>query len=69
MFIVTAEEALENEKAGTSKTKTWHFKANDIRDFAWASSRKFMWDARGFEQDNKDTPVGDGDVVLSQRRW
>lgn len=57
VFIVTAEEALENEKAGTSKTKTWHFKANDIRDFAWASSRKFMWDARGFEQDNKDTPL------------
>ena len=57
VFIVTAEEALDNEKAGTSKTKTWHFKANDIRDFAWASSRKFMWDARGFEQDNKETPL------------
>ncbi|MBU3020281.1 M1 family metallopeptidase [Aestuariibacter sp. A3R04] len=50
VFIVTAEEALENEKEGTSKTKTWHFKAENVRDFAWASSRKFMWDARGYEQ-------------------
>lgn len=57
VFVVTAEEALENEKAGTSKTKTWRFKAKNIRDFAWASSRKFMWDARGFEQDNEDTPL------------
>ena len=57
VFVVTAEEALENEKAGTSKTKTWRFKAENIRDFAWASSRKFMWDARGFEQDNEDTPL------------
>ncbi|MBU2978397.1 M1 family aminopeptidase [Alteromonas sp. C1M14] len=59
VFIVTAEEALENEKAGTSKTKTWHFKADNVRDFAWASSRKFMWDARGFEQE------GDVDHVMA----
>ena len=57
VFIVTAEEALENEKEGTNKTKTWKFKANNVRDFAWASSRKFMWDARGFKQDNEETPL------------
>lgn len=57
VFVVTAEEALENEKAGTSKTKTWRFKAKNIRDFAWASSRKFMWDARGFKQENEDNPL------------
>ncbi|GGF63902.1 aminopeptidase [Alteromonas lipolytica] len=50
VFIVTPEEALENEKEGTSKTKTWHFKADNVRDFAWASSRKFMWDAKGVKQ-------------------
>ncbi len=50
VFIVTPDEALENEKAGTNKTKTWHFAANNVRDFAWASSRKFMWDARGYQQ-------------------
>ena len=50
IFIVTPEEALENEKKGTSDTKTWHFKADNVRDFAWASSRKFMWDAKGVKQ-------------------
>jgi hypothetical protein len=45
MFIVTPEEAIENEKEGTSDTKTWVFKADNVRDFAWASSRKFIWDA------------------------
>jgi hypothetical protein len=50
VFIVTEEEALENEKEGTSKTKTWSFFAENVRDFAWASSRKFMWDAKGYQQ-------------------
>ena len=30
VFIVTEEEALENEKAGTNKTKTWKFKAENV---------------------------------------
>ncbi len=50
VFIVTAEEALENEKEGTDDTKTWHFTAENVRDFAWASSRKFIWDAKGYQQ-------------------
>lgn len=57
VFIVTEEEALENEKEGTDKTKTWHFEAENVRDFAWASSRKFMWDARGYQQGGKDQPL------------
>jgi hypothetical protein len=57
VFIVTEEEALENEKEGTNKTKTWKFKADNVRDFAWATSRKFMWDARGFKQENEETPL------------
>ena len=56
VFVVTAEEALENEKAGTSKTKTWQFKADNVRDFAWASSRKFMWDAKGYQQGGDTMP-------------
>ncbi|WP_408640709.1 M1 family metallopeptidase [Salinimonas sediminis] len=56
VFIVTPEEALENEKQGTTKTKTWRFKADNVRDFAWASSRKFMWDAKGIKQDSEQTP-------------
>ncbi|WOH39220.1 M1 family metallopeptidase [Thalassotalea fonticola] len=50
VFIVSEEEALENEKAGTDKSKTWHFKAENVRDFAWSSSRKFIWDAKGYAQ-------------------
>lgn len=50
VFIVTAEEALENEREGTDEMKTWRFAAENVRDFAWASSRKFMWDAKGYNQ-------------------
>lgn len=50
VFVVTAEEALENEKEGTNDNKTWHFTAENVRDFAWASSRKFIWDAKGYQQ-------------------
>ena len=50
VFIVTAEEALENEREGTDEVKTWRFAAENVRDFAWASSRKFMWDAKGYNQ-------------------
>ncbi|TQF71306.1 M1 family metallopeptidase [Pseudoalteromonas luteoviolacea] len=56
VFIVTEEEALENEKAGSTKRKTWKFKADNVRDFAWASSRKFMWDARGYQQGGEEMP-------------
>ncbi len=56
VFIVTEEEALENEKEGTDQTKTWRFEADNVRDFAWASSRKFMWDARGYDQGGEDQP-------------
>jgi hypothetical protein len=43
--IVTLAEAKEAEKTKSPKTKTWIFKADNVRDFAWASSRKFVWDA------------------------
>ena len=54
---MTEEEAIENEKAGTDKTKTWRFEAENVRDFAWASSRKFMWDAKGYQQGGKEQPL------------
>ncbi len=57
VFIVTAEEALENEKEGTTDTKTWTFKAENVRDFAWATSRKFMWDAKGYQQGGNEQPL------------
>ena len=45
VFIITPEEAEKNESSKPSGTKTWIFKADQVRDFAWASSRKFIWDA------------------------
>ncbi len=55
VLIITPEEALANEKSRSTKTKTWHFKAKNIRDFAFASSRKFIWDAQGYQHSDKNT--------------
>ena len=49
VMIVTESEAILNEAEGSNRKKTWHFKAENVRDFAWASSRKFQWDAQGYE--------------------
>ncbi|HQY12496.1 MAG TPA: M1 family metallopeptidase, partial [Ferruginibacter sp.] len=43
--IVTLDEAKEKEKTKSKAKKTWIFKADMVRDFAWGSSRKFIWDA------------------------
>lgn len=45
VFIVTEKEAKKNEKSKAKGTKTWTFKAENVRDFAIASSRKYIWDA------------------------
>lgn len=43
--IVTEEEALNAEKGKSKEYKTWKYKAEKVRDFAFSSSRKFIWDA------------------------
>jgi len=44
--IITLDEAVANEKREPAgATKTWIFKADRVRDFAWTASRKFVWDA------------------------
>ena len=45
--IVTLAEAKKAEAAPSKATKTWVFQANNVRDFAWTSSRKFIWDGMG----------------------
>ncbi len=52
IFIVTQDEAIANEKTKTEDTKTWVFEAEDVRDFAFASSRKFIWDAMAVQFDS-----------------
>jgi hypothetical protein len=51
VVIVTQAEAEAKEKTHATTSKTWHFRAKNVRDFAWASSRKFIWDAQGFKKD------------------
>lgn len=53
VIIATQAEAEEREKSKSSKTKTWKFKADNVRDFAFASSRKFIWDAMAHKSGDK----------------
>ncbi|UTW60916.1 M1 family metallopeptidase [bacterium SCSIO 12741] len=53
VLIVTQAEAEENEKEKASGTKTWTFKAKNVRDFGFASSRKFIWDAMGVKMGDR----------------
>ena len=46
VLIVTPDEARKNEGTKSKKTKTWKFSAKNVRDVAFASSRKFIWDAQ-----------------------
>ena len=54
VIIVTQAEATAAEKGRASTTKTWHYKAANVRDFAFATSRKFIWDAQGYKKDGTD---------------
>ena len=54
VFIVNEKEAIKNEKSVVKSMKVWHFKAENVRDFGWASSRKFIWDAMVVKQASKN---------------
>jgi len=54
VLIVTQDEAEKAEKSKANSKKTWVFKAMNVRDFAFASSRKFMWDAQGVKVGDKN---------------
>jgi len=47
LFIVTPDEARAAEKTRATGVKTWRFQAGNVRDFAFATSRRFIWDAQG----------------------
>lgn len=51
--IVTLDEAKNAEKTKATTTKTWVFKAENVRDFAFGSSRKFVWDAMSANVEGK----------------
>ena len=53
VIITTQEEAIKKENNPIkNKTKTWRYKAEMVRDVAFAASRKFIWDAMAVKLDN-----------------
>jgi len=60
--IATYEEAEERIQDKSEKYKTWIFEAENVRDFAFASSRRFIWDALGVK-------MSDGRTVMAQSMW
>ncbi|MEX2231949.1 MAG: M1 family metallopeptidase [Cyclobacteriaceae bacterium] len=56
VLIVTEKEAREKEKTRSNTKSTWEFHAENVRDFAFASSRKFIWDAMAVKLGDK-TPL------------
>ncbi|MDT7829622.1 M1 family metallopeptidase [Pricia sp. S334] len=56
VLIVTPEEAEKAEKSFSNKKKTWQFRAENVRDYAFATSRKWIWDMQAVK-------MGDCDVM------
>ena len=53
VLIRTQDEAEKIEKSKSKKTKTWKFYAENVRDYAFATSRKFIWDAMAVDINGK----------------
>ena len=55
--VVISDEtaARQREQSRSKKEQTWHFKATNVRDFAFASSRKFIWDAQAVKIGGRET--------------
>jgi Peptidase family M1 domain len=53
VLIVNQDEATKNESSKPTNKKTWVFKADNVRDFAFATSRKFIWDAMNVDLNGK----------------
>jgi hypothetical protein len=62
VIIHSQKTAEKIEKGRAIDTKTWKFKADNVRDFAFASSRKFIWDAMAVKQ-------SDGSIVMAMSMY
>ena len=49
VIIVTEEEAKAKESSFSKKKSTWRFNAKNVRDFGFATSRKFIWDQQAVQ--------------------
>ena len=72
VVIATLDEADERIKGKASNTKTWKFHADQVRDFAFATSRRFIWDALNVKLPSGETAmamsmyVKEGDCLWSK---
>lgn len=58
VFIIRPDEVM----APASRPRgdgpmTWRFKAKNVRDFAWVSSKTYVWDAAGYRYSATDAPI------------
>ena len=60
--IATLEEANERIKSKSKRSKTWNFEAKNVRDFAFAASRRFIWDAL-------NTKLPNGKTAMAMSMW
>lgn len=54
VVIVTQKEAIAKEKTFAQTKKTWKLKAENVRDFGFATSRRFIWDMMAVKIGGKD---------------
>jgi hypothetical protein len=54
VVIVTQAEAEAASKGNVKETKTWKFKAENVRDYGFATSRRYIWDMMAVKIAGKD---------------
>ena len=47
--VITADEAAAAKRRAVAGTKTWRFRAENVRDVAWAAAPDFRWDATSWD--------------------
>lgn len=55
VFIVNQEQAIVNEKGYSTDTVTWSYKADNVRDFAFTTSRKYIWERQAVKMEDGST--------------
>jgi len=53
LLIVTEEEAKAKEGSFSKKKSTWKYSAKNVRDFGFATSRKFIWERQAVQLENQ----------------
>jgi hypothetical protein len=54
VIIATQKEAEAREKTKSKEKKTWKFLAENVRDYGFATSRKYIWDMMSVKVGGKD---------------